>query len=244
MSVTSKRKKQSYIEHLTELRSRLLRSAAIILTFFLSLIYFSNDIYEFLAGPLQSLIPSNSSMIATQVASPFLTPLKLTFYVSLFFSTPYVLYEMWSFIAPGMYKKERKFSVALLFISIALFYLGVIFAYFIVFPLIFSFFTSISPEGVKIMTDISSYLDFIVTMFLAFAITFEIPVFIFLLNWSGITSPESLSNKRPYIILVCFIFGMLLTPPDIISQTLLAIPAWLLFEVGLVLSRVLLKKKN
>jgi len=183
-------------------------------------------------------------MIATQVASPFLTPLKLTFYVSLFFSTPYVLYEMWSFIAPGMYKKERKFSVALLFISIALFYLGVIFAYFIVFPLVFSFFTSISPEGVKIMTDISSYLDFIVTMFLAFAITFEIPVFIFLLNWSGITSPESLSNKRPYIILVCFIFGMLLTPPDIISQTLLAIPAWLLFEVGLVLSRVLLKKKN
>ena len=169
MSVTSKRKKQSYIEHLTELRSRLLRSAAIILTFFLSLIYFSNDIYEFLAGPLQSLIPSNSSMIATQVASPFLTPLKLTFYVSLFFSTPYVLYEMWSFIAPGMYKKERKFSVALLFISIALFYLGVIFAYFIVFPLVFSFFTSISPEGVKIMTDISSYLDFIVTMFLAFA---------------------------------------------------------------------------
>ncbi len=244
MSVTSKKKKQSYIEHLTELRSRLLRSAAIILVFFLSLIYFSNDIYEFLAGPLQSLIPSNSSMIATQVASPFLTPLKLTFYVSLFFSIPYVLYEMWSFVAPGMYKKERKFSVTLLFISIALFYLGVLFAYFIVFPLIFSFFTSITPGGVKIMTDISSYLDFIVTMFLAFAITFEIPVFILLLNWSGITSPQSLSAKRPYVILLCFVFGMLLTPPDIISQTLLAIPAWLLFEAGLLLSRVLIKEKN
>ncbi len=244
MSVTSKKKKQSYIEHLTELRSRLLRSAAIILVFFLSLIYFSNDIYEFLAGPLQSLIPSNSSMIATQVASPFLTPLKLTFYVSLFFSIPYVLYEMWRFVAPGMYKKERKFSVTILFISIALFYLGVLFAYFVVFPLIFSFFTSITPGGVKIMTDISSYLDFIVTMFLAFAITFEIPVFILLLNWSGITSPQSLSAKRPYVILMCFVFGMLLTPPDIISQTLLAIPAWLLFEAGLLLSRVLIKDKN
>ena len=240
----SKEKKQSYIEHLTELRSRLLRCTLIVVGAFISLIYFSNDIYQFVANPLQTLLSKNSSMIATEVASPFLSPLKLTFYVSLLISIPYVLYEVWGFIAPGMYQKERKFVVTLTLISIFLFYIGILFAYYLVFPLIFSFFTTVGPEGITVMTDIGRYLDFILSMFLAFAIAFEMPVFIFLLNWSGITTPESLSEKRPYIIISCFVLGMFLTPPDAISQILLAVPAWFLFEVGLLLSRVFVKSST
>ena len=183
-------------------------------------------------------------MIATQVASPFLSPLKLTFYLSLTVSIPYFLTEIWRFIAPGLFKNEKKLGLGLLISSIVLFYLGILFAYFLVFPLVFGFFTSVSPEGVKVMTDISSYLDFIISIFLAFAIAFEIPIFIFLLIWSGLSTPESLASKRPFVIVGCFILGMLLTPPDVISQTLLAIPAWLLFEIGLLLSKILVKKRN
>ena len=189
-------------------------------------------------------MPENSSMIATQVASPFLSPLKLTFYLSLMISIPYFFSEMWRFIAPGLYKNEKRFALGLTLSSILLFYLGLLFAYFLVFPLVFGFFTSVTPEGVKIMTDISSYLDFILTIFIAFAIAFEIPVLIFLLNLTGITSPESLAEKRPYVIVSCFILGMFLTPPDVISQTLLAIPAWFLFEAGLLLSRIFIKKQR
>jgi len=231
-------------EHLKELRVRLLRSFIGVIIVFLPLIFFSNEIYELASSPLQALMPENSSMIATQVASPFLSPLKLTFYLSLMISIPYFFSEMWRFIAPGLYKNEKRFALGLTLSSILLFYLGLLFAYFLVFPLVFGFFTSVTPEGVKIMTDISSYLDFILTIFIAFAIAFEIPVLIFLLNLTGITSPESLAEKRPYVIVSCFILGMFLTPPDVISQTLLAIPAWFLFEAGLLLSRIFIKKQR
>ena len=239
-----KKKDLPFLDHLKELRVRLLRSFIGVIVVFLPLIFFSNNIYELASSPLQELMPENSSMIATQVASPFLSPLKLTFYLSLMISLPYFFSEMWRFIAPGLYKTEKRFALGLTLSSILLFYLGILFAYFLVFPLVFGFFTSVSPEGVKVMTDISSYLDFILTIFLAFAIAFEIPVLIFLLKWTGISSPESLARKRPYVIVSCFILGMLLTPPDVISQTLLAIPAWFLFEVGLFLSRTFIKNDS
>ena len=236
--------KLPFLDHLKELRLRLIRSFIAVVVIFLPLVFFSNEIYELASSPLQALMPENSSMIATQVASPFLSPLKLSFYLSLMISIPYFFSEMWRFIAPGLFKKEKKFALGLVLSSVLLFYLGILFAYFLVFPLIFGFFTSVTRDGVKVMTDISSYLDFILSIFLAFAIAFEIPVLIFLLNWTGITSPESLSEKRPYVIVSCFILGMLLTPPDVISQTLLAIPAWFLFEGGLLLSRIYIKNSS
>ena len=239
-----KEKDLPLLDHLKELRVRLLRSFIGVIVIFLPLIFFSNAIYELASSPLQALMPENSSMIATQVASPFLSPLKLTFYLSLMISLPYFFSEMWRFIAPGLYKNEKRFALGLTLSSILLFYLGILFSYFLVFPLVFGFFTSVTPEGVKVMTDISSYLDFILTIFLAFAIVFEIPVLIFLLIWAGITSPNSLAKKRPYVIVSCFILGMLLTPPDVISQTLLALPAWFLFEVGLLLSRIFIKNST
>lgn len=237
-------KELSLFDHLKELRIRLIRSFSAVVVVFLPLLFFSNGIYELASSPLQALLPENSTMIATQVASPFLSPLKLTFYVSLMVSIPYFFSEMWGFISPGLYKNEKRLAFGLVLSSILLFYLGILFAYFLVFPLVFGFFTSVSPEGVKVMTDISSYLDFILTIFLAFAISFEIPVLIFLLIWSGVTSPENLSKKRPYVIVSCFILGMLLTPPDVISQTLLAVPAWFLFELGLILSKVFIGKRK
>ena len=239
-----KEKDLPLLDHLKELRVRLLRSFIGVIVIFLPLIFFSNAIYELASSPLQALMPENSSMIATQVASPFLSPLKLTFYLSLMISLPYFFSEMWRFIAPGLYKNEKRFALGITLSSILLFYLGILFAYFLVFPLVFGFFTSVTPEGVKVMTDISSYLDFILNIFLAFAIVFEIPVLIFLLIWTGITSPNSLAKKRPYVIVSCFILGMLLTPPDVISQTLLALPAWFLFEVGLLLSRIFIKNST
>jgi len=242
--MSSEDKKFSFIEHLKELRRRLIRSVIAILVVFAPLIYFSNDIYQFASNPLQNFLLGQSTMIATEVASPFLSPLKLTFYASLFISLPYVLFEIWGFVAPGMYKKEKTFSLSIGISSVLLFYTGIVFAYYLVFPLMFGFFTTTGPADITIMTDISKYLDFILNIFLAFAIAFEMPVLIFLLNWTGITSPKSLSEKRPYVIVSCFILGMLLTPPDIISQTLLALPAWLLFEVGLLLSRIFIKNSS
>ena len=242
--MSSEDKKFSFIEHLKELRRRLIRSVIAILVVFAPLIYFSNDIYQFASNPLQNFLLGQSTMIATEVASPFLSPLKLTFYASLFISLPYVLFEIWGFVAPGMYKKEKTFSLSIGISSVLLFYTGIVFAYYLVFPLMFGFFTTTGPADITIMTDISKYLDFILNIFLAFAIAFEMPVLIFLLNWTGITSPKSLSEKRPYVIVSCFILGMLLTPPDIISQTLLALPAWFLFEVGLLLSRIFIKNSS
>ena len=236
--------KSSFLGHLQELRSRILKSLIVILVCFLGLIYFSNDIYLLLSEPLLSFLPSNSSMIATEVASPFLTPLKLTFYVSLLVSMPFLLNQIWRFIAPGMYKNEKTLSFLIMLSSLLLFYLGVLFTYFLVLPLVFGFFTGAAPAGVLIMTDISRYLDFVLSMMFAFSFAFEIPIFIFLLIWSGISSSESLRSKRPYVIIGCFTVGMLITPPDVISQSLLAIPAWILFELGIVMAKILVEKKD
>ena len=234
----------AFMDNLIELRSRLIKCSIAVVFCFVCLIYFSNEIYQTLAEPLQAFLPASSSMIATEVASPFLTPLKLTFFVSLLISMPYSLNQIWKFIAPGMYQNEKSLSFLVMLSSLLLFYAGIIFTYFLVLPLVFSFFTSSAPEGILVMTDISRYLDFVLSMMFAFSFAFEIPVFIFLLIWSGISSPESLSAKRPYVIIGCFTVGMFVTPPDVISQTLLAIPAWLLFEGGLLMARLLVKNKN
>jgi len=225
------------VAHLTELRDKLLRALLAVLIMFICLFPFANDIYTFVSEPLRALLPEGATMIATEVASPFLTPFKLTLVAAVFLAIPYVLYQVWSFIAPGMYRHEKRLAIPLLVSSVLLFYAGAAFAYFAVFPLIFAFFTSVGPEGITIMTDINSYLDFVLKLFFAFGLAFEIPIAAVLMIWAGITTPEALAKKRPYIIVGCFIFGMLLTPPDIISQSLLAIPMWLLFEVGVFFGR-------
>lgn len=230
------------VAHLIELRSRLLKSVVAILVIFLGLFYFANDIYSFIAEPLRAHMPEGTSMIATEVASPFLTPFKLTIVLAIFLSMPFTLHQVWSFISPGMYSREKRLALPILVSSVILFYAGMAFAYFVVFPLVFGFFTSVAPDGVSIMTDINKYLDFVLKLFFAFGLAFEIPVATFLLVASGATTVEKLASKRPYIIVGCFIFGMLLTPPDVISQALLAFPMWLLFEVGILLSRM--NRKN
>ena len=232
------------VAHLTELRDRLLRAILAVLVVFICLFPVANDIYTFVSQPLRALLPPGTSMIATEVASPFLTPFKLTLFTALFVAIPYVLYQVWGFIAPGMYRHEKRLAFPLLASSILLFYCGAAFAYFVVFPLIFAFFTSVGPEDIAIMTDINRYLDFVLKLFFAFGVAFEIPIAAVLLIWAGVTTPENLARKRPYIIVGCFVFGMLLTPPDIISQSLLALPMWLLFEAGVVAGRLLLRERG
>ncbi|MDG2078050.1 MAG: twin-arginine translocase subunit TatC [Pseudomonadales bacterium] len=227
---------QTLVEHLLELRSRLLKSLLVVLLIFMVLVFFANDLYTFFALPIQSLLPDGSTMIATEVTSPFFAPFKLTLILSAFAAAPYLLYQLWSFVAPALYSNEKRLAVPLFASSIALFYLGIAFAYYVVFPLVFGFFTSIAPEGIAVTPDINSYLSFILKLFFAFGIAFEIPIATVLLIKAGMTTRESLAKKRPYIIVMCFIFGMLLTPPDMISQSLLAIPTWLLFEMGLFMS--------
>ncbi len=223
------------VAHLTELRDKLLRALLALLIVFICLFPFANDIYAYVSEPLRAILPEGASMIATEVASPFLTPFKLTLMAAVFLTIPYLLYQAWSFIAPGMYLHEKRLAIPLMVSSVLLFYAGAAFAYFVVFPLIFAFFTGVAPDGITIMTDINSYLNFVLKLFFAFGIAFEIPIAAILLIWTGITTPEALAKKRPYIIVGCFIFGMLLTPPDIISQSLLALPMWLLFEIGIYL---------
>jgi sec-independent protein translocase protein TatC len=225
------------ITHLTELRDKLLRALLAVLVIFICLFPFANDIYAFVSEPLRALLPPGASMIATEVASPFFTPFKLTLVAAVFLAMPYVLYQVWGFIAPGMYRHEKRLAIPLLASSVLLFYAGAAFAYFVVFPLIFAFFTSVAPDGITIMTDINSYLNFVLKLFFAFGLAFEIPIAAILMIWAGITTPEALAGKRPYIIVGCFVFGMLLTPPDIISQSLLALPMWLLFELGIFLGK-------
>ncbi|SBS26894.1 Sec-independent protein translocase protein TatC [Marinomonas spartinae] len=225
------------VAHLIELRNRLLKSIIVILVIFLGLYYFANDLYLIVSEPLRMLLPKGSTLIATEVASPFLAPLKLTFAISVLISIPFTLYQAWSFIAPALYKNEKTVAIPLLISSVILFYAGVLFAYYVVLPLIFGFFTSVGPSDVRVMTDINNYLNFVLKLFFAFGITFEIPVATYLLIKAGITTVEKLSKKRPYIILGCFVIGMLLTPPDIFSQTLLAVPMWMLFEMGLLAGR-------
>ncbi|HDY8233240.1 TPA: twin-arginine translocase subunit TatC [Vibrio vulnificus] len=235
---------QPLISHLLELRNRLLKAILAVLIVFVGLIYFSGEIYEFISAPLVERLPEGATMIATDVASPFFTPLKLTLIVAVFMAVPFILYQVWAFVAPGLYKHERRLIMPLLVSSSLLFYCGVAFAYYVVFPLVFGFFTAISLGGVEFATDIASYLDFVLALFLAFGIAFEVPVAIILLCWTGATDPKSLSEKRPYIIVGAFIVGMLLTPPDMISQTLLAIPMCLLFEVGLFFARFYTRKEE
>ncbi|MBK5968662.1 twin-arginine translocase subunit TatC [Thiorhodovibrio winogradskyi] len=228
---------QPFIDHLIELRDRLLRMVAAIGIVFIGLFPFANTIYTWAAKPIRAQLPEGATMIATQVASPFLTPFKLSLVVAMFIAMPYILYQLWAFIAPGLYRHEKRLAVPLLASSIVLFYLGMVFAYFVVFPLVFGFFTSVTPEGVQQMPDIAFYLEFILKLFFAFGVAFEIPIATILLVAAGITTPAALGQKRPYVIVGVFIAGMLLTPPDVVSQTLLAIPMWLLFEAGILFSR-------
>lgn len=231
------------IEHLIELRSRLMKAIVVILVVFLGLYAFANDIYSFVADPLMSLLPEGSQMIATEVASPFLAPFKLTLVVAVFIAIPFVLHQAWAFVAPGLYDNEKMLAIPILVSSVALFYGGAAFAYYVVFPLLFEFFTQTGPENVAVMTDINQYLNFVLKLFFAFGVAFEIPIATFLLILSGATTVESLSQKRPYIILGCFVVGMLLTPPDVISQSLLAIPMYLLYEIGLLFGRLVRKRR-
>ena len=230
---------QPLVEHLIELRSRILRSLGAVVLIFLPLFFFANEIYVLLSEPLRVYLPEGATMIATEVASPFLTPFKLTLVLAIFIAIPYILHQIWAFIAPGLYANEKRMALPLLVTSVLLFYLGVLFAFFVVFPLVFSFFTSVAPEGVAVMTDINRYLDFVLKLFFAFGIAFEIPIAAMLMIWSGVTTVDNLRRKRPYVIVGCFVVGMLLTPPDIISQLLLAFPMWVLFEAGILFSTLI-----
>jgi sec-independent protein translocase protein TatC len=237
-------KEQPLIAHLIELRQRVMRIVLFVLVIFAGLFYFANDLYAYLSAPLTALLPEGTSMIATDVTSPFFAPFKLALVLAVFIGIPYILHQIWSFIAPGLYENEKHLAVPLLISSIFLFYAGIAFAYFVVFPLVFGFFTSVGPENVAVMTDISSYLNFVLKLFFAFGVVFEIPIATLLLIWSGATTAESLGQKRAYVIVGCFVVGMLLTPPDIISQSLLALPMWLLFEVGLIMGRIFVRNTD
>ena len=225
------------LSHLIELRTRLLRIALSVLAVFLAMLPWADDIFAMVSEPLRKVLPGGQ-MIATQVASPLLTPFKLTFFAALFLAMPVVLFQIWAFVAPGLYKKEKRFSMPLLASSIVLFYLGIAFASFVVFPLMFGFFTAIAPEGVEVQTDISQFLDFITTIFFAFGLAFEVPIATVLVVWTGLTTPKKLGKARPYVFLGAFVLGMFLTPPDMISQTLLAIPVYLLYELGIMMSKI------
>jgi sec-independent protein translocase protein TatC len=232
-----------FISHLIELRSRLLRSIIAIILVLFPLMPFASEIYSLLAEPLLRHLPNSSSMIAIGVVSPFMIPFKMVIVLSIFIAVPYLLYEIWSFVAPGLYRQEKRFALPLLGSSIVLFYAGVAFAYFIVLPVVLRFMIAVAPEGISVMPDIGNYLDFAIAMFLAFGFAFEIPVATILLVASGLTTVATLVAARPYVIVGAFVVGMLLTPPDVISQTLLAIPMWFLYEIGIIVSRIIMKRR-
>lgn len=232
------------IAHLIELRSRILKMLLSVLVVFLALAYFAQDIYHWLASPLLAVMPEGSNMIATDVASPFFAPFKLTIVVSFFIAIPYILYQLWAFIAPGLYRNEKRLVAPLLLTSTLLFYGGMAFAYYVVFPLAFAFFSSVAPEGVVISTDISSYLNFVLKILFAFGVSFEIPIVIIVMLWTGATTTENLRAKRAYVIVGAFVIGMLMTPPDVISQTLLAVPMWLLYELGIIVGSIYTRKAS
>lgn len=234
----------SFIEHLVELRGRLIKACSAILIILIILLPFARKLYAVLAAPLTAVLPEGSSMIAIDVASPFLTPFKLALLLAIILAIPVVLYQLWAFVAPALYREEKKLARPLLYTSVFLFYAGCAFAYFAVFPLVFGFFTRVAPEGVTVMTDISKYLDFVITLFLAFGITFEVPIATIILVATGMTTIDQLKKMRAYVLVGAFALGMLLTPPDVISQTLLALPMWALFEVGLLMARILLPHRQ
>jgi len=226
-----------FMSHLIELRDRLLKVVLVVLLVFLGLATQANELYSLLAGPLLKHMPANSTMIAIEVASPFFTPFKLAFVTAIFVAMPVILYQFWAFVAPGLYRNEKRLVLPLLVASTLLFFGGVAFAYFVVFPLVFGFLTAAAPAGVSVMTDISKYLDFVLAIFFAFGVCFEVPIFTIVMVWTGLVTPAGLAEKRPYVIVGAFVIAMFLTPPDAISQTLLAIPMWMLFEAGLLFSR-------
>ncbi|MDX1491602.1 MAG: twin-arginine translocase subunit TatC [Pseudohongiellaceae bacterium] len=236
-------KELTLIDHLIELRDRLIKSIASIFIIFLCLFYFANDIYTFVADPLISVLPENMGMIAIDPTSPFFAPFKLTFYVSLFLAAPYILFQVWSFIAPGLYQKEKALAMPLFASSVILFYAGIAFAYYVLFGFVFAFFVSVAPEGIMVTPDINSFLSFALAIFFAFGVAFEIPIAVFLLIWTGAVEPDDLASKRPYVIVGCFVTGMLLTPPDPFTQSMLALPMWLLFELGIFFGRLVKKKR-
>lgn len=236
-------KEQTFISHLFELRDRLLRVVIVIAVITVGLMAIANDLYYYFSIPIQHYLPKGTAMIATGVISPIFTPLKLALIGAFFISIPYILYQAWAFIAPGLYKNEKQLAVPLLISSVILFYLGMAFAYAVVFPLVFQFTSTYIPTGVEYRPDIADYLNFAIKMFFAFGVAFEVPIATIILIAAGLTTPESLVKKRPYIIVGAFTLGMLLTPPDIISQVMLALPMWFLFELGIVASRFLLKKR-
>ncbi|MBL3527561.1 MAG: twin-arginine translocase subunit TatC [gamma proteobacterium endosymbiont of Lamellibrachia anaximandri] len=235
---------QPLVAHLLELRDRVLRMVLVVLAIFLVLFPFANDLYIMVSDPLRSALPEGSTMISTKPIDPFLIPFKLSLQMAVFLAIPFILHQFWAFVAPGLYKHEKRLVMPLLVSSTLLFYLGVCFAYFIVFPLVFAFLTSTAPEGIEMATDMGSYLDFVMTLFFAFGIAFEVPIATIILVWMGVTTPESLRSKRPYIIVGAFVVGMFLTPPDIISQTLLALPMWVLFEIGVFFSANFVRKRE
>ena len=227
------------VAHLRELRDRFRNALIAVFVAFLGLFPFANQLYTYVSEPLRSLLPEGSSMIATEVTSPFLTPFKLSLVLAVFVAMPVILAQLWGFIAPGLYKSERRIAIPLLTSSVVLFYAGVAFAYYVVFPLLFGFFTTVGPVDISVMTDINRYLDFVLKLFFAFGLAFEVPVAAVILVLTGVVTADQLANNRSYVIVGCFVMGMLLTPPDVISQTLLALPMWLLFEIGLVMGRIL-----
>ncbi len=235
---------QPLVAHLLELRNRLLRCILAMLVLFIPLYFYANQLYALVSEPIRRFLPEGATMIATEVASPFLTPLKLAFVASFFAAIPYVLYQLWRFVAPGLYSSERRLALPILLSSIVLFYLGMSFAYFVVFPLVFEFLAGAGPDAAIVMPDINHYLNFVLKMFFAFGIAFEIPVATVILVAMGVTSTTSLVEKRPYIIVGCFVVGMLLTPPDVLSQFLLALPMWFLFECGVIFARLIERKRD
>ncbi len=233
-----------FLSHLVELRDRILKSLLVVAILFVILFSFANDLYTFLADPLMRLLPKGSTMIAIEVASPLIAPLKLTLVLSFYLAIPFILYHLWAFVAPGLYQHEKKLVMPLLISSSLLFYLGMAFAYYVVFPLVFGFFVSVAPIGIAVSTDISHYLDFVLQLFFAFGVAFETPVLTIILIWTGITTAEDLAEKRRYIIVGAFTVGMVLTPPDVFSQITLSLPIWGLFELGLWLSKFFMKFKS
>lgn len=226
----------SFLGHLTELRQRLIYAIASVSIIFLALVGFSKHIYSFVATPVLDVLPQGAEMIATEVTSTLFAPLKLTFFLSLVLAMPIILHQAWSFISPGLYRHEKRIAIPMLLSSIVLFYLGIGFAFYIVLPILMGFFSAIGPEGVAFMPDIQHYLNMVMKLFFAFGLAFEIPVALMLLIWSNVVSIQTIKAKRAYVIVGCFIIAMLLTPPDIFSQTLLAIPMWGLFELGLLMA--------
>jgi sec-independent protein translocase protein TatC len=244
MSVSNTSQEQPLVSHLIELRDRVLRMVLAVLIIFAVLFPFANDLYSAVAGPMREALPEGSTMISTKPIDPFLIPFKLSLQLAIFIAIPFILSQFWAFVAPGLYRHEKRLVMPLLISSTFLFYLGMAFAYFVVFPLVFSFLASTAPEGVEVATDMGSYLDFVMTLFFAFGVAFEVPIATIILVWLGVTTPDKLRSKRPYVIVGAFVVGMLLTPPDIISQTLLALPMWCLFELGVIFSKGFMKDEE